>query len=141
MTLYRYEDIKVVHLEITEKCQAACPMCNRNCSGIPGMIDGAINPNLGLHELTLANVQQLLPPEFVKQLDRLFMCGNFGDPIIATDTLEVFKYLRDQNKDLSLGMHTNGGAKKPEWWRELAKVLGNNGQVTFGFDGLKDTNH
>ena len=141
MTLYRYEDIKVVHLEITEKCQAACPMCNRNCSGIPGMIDGAINPNLGLHELTLADVQQLLPPEFVKQLDRLFMCGNFGDPIIATDTLEVFKYLRDQNKDLSLGMHTNGGAKKPEWWRELAKVLGNNGQVTFGFDGLKDTNH
>ena len=135
MNLYNYEDIKAVHLEITEKCQARCPMCDRNQNG------GADNPNLGLHELTVSDVQKILPPEFVKQLDRLYMCGNFGDPIIASDTLEVFQYLREQNSTMTLGMNTNAGAKKPDWWRELANSLGKNHYVKFSFDGLGDTNH
>ncbi len=139
MNLYNYEDIRAVHLEITEKCQATCPMCDRNVKG------GRDNPNLGdkngLHELSVTDIQKILPPEFVKQLDRLYMCGNFGDPIIANDTLEVFKYLREQNPNIWLNMNTNAGAKKEDWWIELAKTLGNKGHVTFSFDGLADTNH
>ncbi len=135
MNLYNYEDVRVVHLEITEKCQARCPMCDRNING------GADNPNLGLHELKLADVQNILPPKFVKQLNKIYLCGNFGDPIIATDTLEVFQYLREQNKELTLGMNTNAGAQKPDWWKELAKSLGENHYVKFSFDGLGDTNH
>jgi MoaA/NifB/PqqE/SkfB family radical SAM enzyme len=38
-------------------------------------------------------------------------------------------------------MHTNGSAKKPDWWKELAKTIGKNGYVVFGLDGLEDTNH
>jgi MoaA/NifB/PqqE/SkfB family radical SAM enzyme len=38
-------------------------------------------------------------------------------------------------------MHTNGGAKKPDWWKQLATVIKDNGDVTFSVDGLKDTNH
>lgn len=133
--LYSYEDIRVVHLEITEKCQATCPMCDRNMNG------GADNPNLGLHELSVEDVKRIMPPEFVKQLDRIYLCGNFGDPIVAKDTLEVFQYFRSCKKELTLGMNTNAGAKKPEWWRELAKTLGNWSYVKFSFDGLGDTNH
>ena len=133
--LYKYEDVRVVHLEITEKCQATCPMCDRNQNS------GADNPNLGLHELTLEDIQQIMPPEFVKQLDRIYMCGNFGDPIVARDTLEVFQYFRSCKKELTLGMNTNAGAKKPEWWRELAKTLGSWSYLKFSFDGLGDTNH
>ena len=135
MNLYNYEDIRVVHLELTEKCQATCPMCDRNVNG------GADNPNLGLHELTVSDVQKILPPEFVKQLTKVYLCGNFGDPIVAADTLEVFAYLREQNKDLTLSMNTNAGAKKTDWWIKLAEVLGKNGHVKFSFDGLADTNH
>jgi len=135
MNLYNYEDIRVVHLELTEKCQATCPMCDRNVHG------GADNPNLGLHELTVSDIQKILPPEFVKQLTKVYLCGNFGDPIVAADTLEVFKYLREQNKDLTLSMNTNAGAKKTDWWIELAKVFGDKGFVKFSFDGLADTNH
>ena len=57
MNLYNYEDIRVVHLELTERCQASCPMCDRNIKG------GALNPNLRLHELKLADIQKILPPE------------------------------------------------------------------------------
>ena len=38
-------------------------------------------------------------------------------------------------------MNTNAGAKKPEWWRELAKTIGQNGHVIFSLDGLKDTTY
>ena len=133
--IYKYEDVRAIHLEITEKCQAACPMCDRNVHG------GKDNPNLGMHELSLNDVETMMPPHFVKQLERIYMCGNFGDPIVAKDTLEVMQYFRSQKRELTLGMNTNAGAKKPDWWRELAKTLGNWSYVKFGFDGLKDTNH
>jgi MoaA/NifB/PqqE/SkfB family radical SAM enzyme len=133
--IYKYDDVRVIHLEVTEKCQASCPMCDRNKMG------GEINPNLGLHELSLGDIQNIMPENFVKQLDRIYMCGNFGDPIVAEDTLEIFEYFRFQKKELTLGMNTNAGAKKPDWWRDLAKVLGNWSYVKFSFDGLADTNH
>ena len=31
--MYKSKDIKKVHLEITQLCQAACPMCDRNENG------------------------------------------------------------------------------------------------------------
>jgi MoaA/NifB/PqqE/SkfB family radical SAM enzyme len=69
------------------------------------------------------------------------MCGNYGDPAVASDTLEAFAYFREHNPTLNLSMHTNGSMKKPEWWAELAGVIGQKGYVIFGVDGLEDTNH
>jgi len=69
------------------------------------------------------------------------MCGNYGDPIAARDTLEVFEYFRKHNSKMNLAMYTNGSAKKPDWWKSLANVLGNKGYVVFSIDGLEDTNH
>jgi MoaA/NifB/PqqE/SkfB family radical SAM enzyme len=133
--MYKYNDIKTVHLEITAKCQAACLQCDRNING------GDINPNINLDELSLEDCKKIFQPEFVKQLDSLFMCGNLGDPVVAKDSLEVMEYLRSANPNIWLSMNTNAGAKKPEWWRELAKVIGRKGHVIFSLDGLKDTNH
>ena len=89
--MYAYDDIRTVHLEITAKCQAACLQCDRNING------GDINPNINLDELSLEDCKRIFQPEFVKQLDSLFMCGNLGDPVIAQDSLEVMDYLRSQN--------------------------------------------
>ena len=134
--MYGYKDIREVHFEITQKCQAACPMCDRNQNG------GALNPHLkGLAELTYDDCVKMFTPEFVKQLKTFYMCGNHGDPIVAEDTLEIFKYLRSHNKDLWLSMNTNAGAKKPDWWKELAQTFGRMGTVIFSLDGLEDTNH
>ena len=69
------------------------------------------------------------------------MCGNLGDPVIAQDPLEVMDYHAVKIPNIWLSMNTNAGAKKPEWWRELAKTIGQNGHVIFSLDGLKDTNH
>lgn len=133
--LYTYQDIRVVHLEMTDSCNAACPMCARNING------GEDNPQLPNTELTLDNIKSIFKSSFIKQLDRIYMCGNYGDPIAAKDTLQTFEYLRQENNKVMLSMHTNGSAKKPEWWAELAKVLGRKGYVVFSLDGLGDTNH
>lgn len=133
--MYKYEDIKVVHLEITEKCQAACAMCARNHSTVDGLLH-----HLSGSELSLEDCRQIFDKDFVRQLNQMYMCGNFGDPIIAQDTLEVFEYFRYTNPSIKLNMYTNGGARPAEWWRDLASVL-YKGRVIFSVDGLEDTNH
>jgi MoaA/NifB/PqqE/SkfB family radical SAM enzyme len=125
--MYNFSDIKMVHLEITQKCQAACPMCDRN--------------HITNAELSLADCKKIFSPEFIQQLDTMFMCGNLGDPIIAKDTLEVFAYFREHNPKMWLSMNTNAGAKNEEWWTQLAGVIGKAGTVIFSVDGLSDTNH
>jgi len=133
--VYNYEDIETVHLEMTEACNASCPMCARNLNG------GDVNPYLNNRELSISDVERIFPVEFVEQLKRIYMCGNYGDPAVARDTLEAFKYFRQHNKDINLSMHTNGSMKRPEWWAELARTIGRKGHVIFGLDGLEDTNH
>lgn len=133
--MYRYEDIKTVHLEMTEACNASCPMCARNLNG------GEVNPLLHGAELSIADIEQIFPVDFIKQLNRIYMCGNYGDPAVASDTLEAFAYFREHNEKINLSMHTNGSMKKPEWWAELASVINKRGYVIFGLDGLEDTNH
>jgi len=133
--MYQYKDITSVHLEPTEKCNAACPMCPRNIHG------GIQNPHIINAELSLEDCKKMFEPDFIKQLHNLYMCGNYGDPIMAKDTLEIFKYFREHNSNINLRMHTNAGARPAKWWTELAKTIGKQGRVIFSVDGLEDTNH
>jgi len=134
--VYTYESIRTVHLEITSKCNASCPMCARNKLGGP---DNEFLPNT---ELTLLDIQRIMSIDFVQQLNRLYLCGNYGDPVVATDTLEVLEWLRAINPSIKLGMHTNASAKTTSWWAKLGKLLSRPGDyVKFGIDGLEDTNY
>jgi len=134
--IYDYKDITTIHLEITDKCNASCPMCGRNRFG------GEENAYLPQTELSLADIQQIIPQDLLFRLQRLYMCGNYGDPIVANDTLEVFAWLRQVNPSIKLGIHTNASARTPEWWAKLGKILSQKGDYAkFGLDGLSDTNH
>jgi MoaA/NifB/PqqE/SkfB family radical SAM enzyme len=133
--MYKSKNIKKVHLEITQLCQAACPMCDRNENG------GKDNKHITNSELSLEDCKKIFSPKFISQLDNMYMCGNLGDPIVAKDTLEVFRYFREHNPNMWLSMNTNAGARDTAWWTELAKIYNNKGAVIFSVDGLHDTNH
>ncbi len=122
----------MVHLEITTKCNAACPMCLRTVCG------GEINPQLPLVELKLNDIKKIFPADFLQQLDKIFMCGNYGDPVAAQDTLEAFKYFRQINPKIKLSMFSNASARPASWWQELGQLVD---EVHFAIDGLADTNH
>lgn len=128
--MYKIEDIRDIHLELTSKCQARCPMCPRRING------GALNPLMTLNEITLEQFKEWFPVDFIKQLDSLFMCGNLGDPIIAQDCLKIFQYLRETNPAIRLSMNTNGSARSWQFWKGLAAV---GVHVRFGIDGIIDT--
>jgi MoaA/NifB/PqqE/SkfB family radical SAM enzyme len=135
-SLYHYNELRIIHLELTHRCNAACPMCARNVNG------GAVNPDMPLSELSLADVKAILLPELIGRLKRIYACGNYGDPMVARDCIEVFRYLREHGPNLNLDLHTNGSARRPEWWRELADIMKQGPHyLRFGIDGLEDTNH
>jgi MoaA/NifB/PqqE/SkfB family radical SAM enzyme len=129
--VYRYEDIVEVHLELTTRCNASCPQCPRNLSG------GPVNPALPMAELDLEDVRRIFPGELVRRLRKLYACGNYGDPMVARDTLAIFEHLRNENGAMELGMFTNGSGRPAAFWADLAKVVS---YVRFSIDGLEDTN-
>ena len=135
-SLYHYNELRIIHLELTHRCNAACPMCARNVNG------GAVNPDMPLSELSLADVKAILLPELIGRLKRIYACGNYGNPMVARDCIEVFRYLREHGPKLNLCLHSNGSARRPEWWRELAGIMKQGPHyLRFGIDGLEDTNH
>jgi len=128
--MYKLKDIRDVHLEVTSRCQAKCPMCPRRING------GILNPLINEAEINLETFKKWFSNDFIKQLDTLFMCGNLGDPIVAGETLEIFEHIRQVNPNINLSMHTNGSARNNDWWIKLSKL---NVRVVFGIDGLDDT--
>ena len=125
---------KILHLESTDACQAACPQCARE-------FDTSFDKN-NLHHLTVDQINKLLIPGTIKQLDKMYMCGDYGDPAAGKYTLEIYKHFRSLNSNITLGMNTNGGIRTTDWWKKLAQILNcDQDYVIFSLDGLEDTNH
>jgi len=131
MTIRTYLDnIKALHIELTDKCQAACPMCARNTHG------GADRPFIKNADISIDQFKKWLTPNFLSKLDNFYSCGNYGDPAFAKDCLEIYSYVRKCNPTARLALHTNGSLRKPDWWKQLADVIQPNGQVIFAVDGF-----
>jgi hypothetical protein len=131
-TLIPNEDIRVLHLELTTRCQASCAQCAR------------MDPDMGYHtdhDLTLERIQQLLPVSFVQQLDKMFACGNFGDPAAAKECVEIFQWFRSINPNITLGMNTNGGLRDAKFWMAMGELLcGELDYCVFSIDGMASSN-
>ena len=129
----KVSEITTVHLELTDKCQAQCPMCARNYHG------GPTRPFIKNGDMSIEDFKKWFPKSFLAQLQNFYSCGNYGDPAFARDCLEIYSYVRECNPDTRLALHTNGGMRNPEWWSKLAKVIGtvSHSTVVFAVDGFK----
>jgi sulfatase maturation enzyme AslB (radical SAM superfamily) len=133
-TMLKLNNIKVLHLEVTDACNAACPQCARET-------DSNFNKN-ELHHLTVEQIKNLFSEEDIKTLDKMFMCGTYGDPAAGKHTLDIFKYFRSVNPNITLGMNTNGSLRSIDWWEKLAGIFTlPMDYVVWSIDGLSDTNH
>ena len=131
MSLYKFEDIRLVHLEISSRCNAACPQCLRNFYGYP------YNNGYVERDLTLQDVKKIFKPEFVKQLWKVAINGNFGDIVMNPESLDIIEYFKQHGDHcLDIYISTNGGAKNRQFWQRLAEL---NCLVSFCIDGLEDT--
>lgn len=131
--MYRFKDIRSVHIELTSLCQASCPMCARNHHG------GLPNPLLIESSIDIDLYTRIFTKQFTNQLTHITLCGNFGDPILYKDLISVIDYTAKLNPSIKIDLHTNGSARSKQWWKELPTVLPKEHCVHFGIDGLADT--
>lgn len=129
--MYNIQDIQHVHLEISSKCNAECPLCPRNFYGYP-FNDGYVE-----HVMSLIEAQHIFQPKFLTQLNEIHINGNFGDAVMNPDTVNIIEYFRKHTSGTIL-ITTNGGAREANYWQQLAQL---DVQVFFCIDGLDDTHH
>jgi len=126
--------IRVLHLEPTDVCQAACSLCARE-------IDVDFRKDLK-HHLRIEQIQQHFSDRVIGNLDKMFMCGNYGDPAAGYYTMDIYRYFRKINPNIVLGMNTNGGLQSTFFWHALGQMFNQSQDYcVFSIDGLEDTNH
>lgn len=126
--------IKVLHIEPTDVCQARCPLCARETNL-------EFDPSIK-HHLDMDQILAAFGAEHIANLNKMFMCGDYGDPAAGQHTIDIYRAFRDINHNITLGMNTNGGLRDPTWWRDLAELISRSRDyVVFSIDGLEDTNH
>ena len=126
--------VRNLHIELTNRCNAGCPLCGRTSSRPSGVSE--FIENSGWIDLQLETIKKI-PWETMKHVN---FCGNYGDPAIHPKMLDIVEYV--ENFDTNTTVVTNGSLRNTEWWTKLAKIQTNRkSHVRFSVDGLRDTNH
>ena len=133
MSYITTNNITSINAELTNFCNAACPMCARF------FIDGKLNKEkVNSMHTTLDFLQDKIGNEIIKNLRNFTSCGNYGDGSMNPECVEIYKWVKELNPKCTLLLHTNGGARNEAFWELLGKIGVN---VIFAIDGLSDTNH
>ena len=88
------------------------------------------------HDMTLAEFQNILPSDFLKQIEEIWFNGNYGDFIMNPQGVEIVEYVRSANKTVDIKVSTNGSARNNNYWQRLGRT---GVKVYFCLDGLADT--
>ena len=125
--------IQVLHIEPTDVCQAACSMCARETD---------VNfDKSSKHHLRVEHIQRHFSDRVISKLEKMFMCGNYGDPAAGYYTMDIYNYFRRINPEITLGMNTNGAVQSTFFWHALGRLFNKPEDFcVFSIDGLEDTN-
>ena len=121
--MFAFDQIRTIQVEITNRCQASCPMC----------------PSLILTDWSLDQFKDTFTTEVLEQIFGISFCGDFGDPIINSNLIEMCRYAGEINPEVRITISTNGSAQSTSWWTSLAEALPKYHTVIFALDGLEDT--
>ena len=121
-------DFTNFELEITDRCNLACPRCART-----ELLEKF--PKIKFeNDLDLGDFKRFIAPELVN-VNIFEFKGTLGDPIFHPKFIDWIKWVKSENKRAFI--HTNGQAGK-SLWNKLAPLLTKDDQVVLGIDGMPD---
>lgn len=121
------------HFEISAKCTLKCPRCPRNDQGRVPWFN---------KELDLAFFQRVMTPDLLtNKVKRITMCGDIGDPIYASEYVEIVRYIKNINPRIHVYTITNGSHRNEDWWRQLAATSNHYDTINFSVDGFDDASN
>lgn len=125
-------DVKKLHVELTDKCNARCPLCTRTDSTDISKTTHFVK-NV---EITLEEYKKIT--EGI-QFKTIVFCGNYGDPLSAKDFLKILEYVA--TPDCNIRIDTNASVKTPAYFKRIGEILSinPNNLLSFDLDGLEDT--
>ena len=124
------------HIELTDKCNAACPMCPRTDHMNSCKTDYSKVQKI---ELSLADFEQHFNDAFCRHVEEVELGGGLGDALAASQCLEICEHLI--SRDVRVLISTNGSLRSTAWWEELGRLFRRNDSfVELHVDGLRDTN-
>ena len=140
---HTFDSIHDMHVEITNRCNAACPMCARNDFG------GKTKEDLELDEWTKEDIDNIFTKRF-SNLENVMFCGTHGDPCVAEHTLYAIEKIKSST-DATVEFYSNASMRTKDWWENFGSVMHyqkpnhwhyrKNDLAIFSIDGLSDTNH
>jgi MoaA/NifB/PqqE/SkfB family radical SAM enzyme len=132
------KDTTWIHAELSSRCQAMCPDCPRNDYGYK------LRKDYPERDLTINDWKKIFDGVHLPYVNQILFNGNFGDPLINDDLIDIIEYCHSRWGKLDIHISTNGGIRNVDWWKKFGekskywkkrtKVL-----VAFCIDGLEDT--
>lgn len=144
MWYFQPKDIKQIHFEITNFCNAKCPDCPREELGIDNTTGKSRFPDwIDSSNVSLDTIKRNFNQQITPNACNFYFCGCFGDALAHPNLIEILEYLISEFPASRITVATNGGLKTTDYWKRLSNVLQKAAQhiVTWGLDGLEDTNH
>ena len=131
--MLKLSEIRRVHIELTTRCNARCPMCMRNYRGVD------YNSGYPDTELHFSDITHIFQDSVLSQLALntdygVNFNGNLGDFAVSRDGVEIANYFATAG--IRVNINTNGSSRSPNWWARLARP---EIQIGFALDGLADT--
>ena len=129
------KDLKVIEFELSSRCNARCPGCERT-------FKGETHPDLQLNDITLSQYKKILPSKDYIENKEICYCGVMGDPLVNPEFYEICEYTLSMDPDV-ITVSTNGGLRSKEYWTKLGTLSSKDPRLTMGFavDGFEKTNH
>jgi len=121
-----FDYTKIVEFNITNHCNAKCPLCPRFVNETEKV------------KVPLIHLSKNVIIDTFKNHKNILFCGDFGDPFMHPDIEEIIKVSFELG--VILWIHTNGGLRNNDFFYRVATFYPNV-KITFSIDGLKDTNH
>jgi len=139
---WSYSNLNAVHLQLSSRCNAACPGCPRFLVNSPN-----VDPDLYQTDISIETFESWFSPADLSKIKNWIICGTHGDPIACKDLVEIVDYICSHSSG-RMQINTNGGLRGPKFFTDLGNVLAAaskkdkvHRELVFSVDGLEDTNH